>query len=287
MVKHFDKIMKIYISLDMEGIAGTYSWSQEETNRADVRKCITQQVEWVIEGIRSSKANDKIEEIVIADSHAAGDNLLYDVTRIDDRLYNISGYPRPKYMMPAFDSSYNIVFFLGYHTGIGSKYAVMDHTFSPRFHGIWINNKPMNESLINAAYAGLFNVPVGLIIGDDALYNQLMKKDALPWVKYVITKYSLSRFAVKNKPLNILRNETINTVKETLNSDVNQFSVYKFNRPVTLRIELQSSSMADVAELMPDVKRLDGVTVELTHDDYAEIFDAIDAIAVLADAVKW
>ena len=59
--------MKIYISLDMEGIAGTFTWTQEENNRAEVRKCIMQQVEWVIEGIHQSEANKQIEEIVIAD----------------------------------------------------------------------------------------------------------------------------------------------------------------------------------------------------------------------------
>src|SRR4030095_569991 len=196
--------MKIYISLDMEGIAGTYSWAQEETNRAEVRKCISSQVEWIIEGIHTSSVNNELEEIVIADSHSSGDSLLYETTGLDDRLHLISGYPRPKYMMPAFDESYNIVFFVGYHGGIGTLHSVMDHRYSPRFHRIWLQNKPLNESLINAAYAGYYNVPVGLVIGDDALYNQLMQSDAMPWIKYVITKYSLSRFSVKSKPQNVV-----------------------------------------------------------------------------------
>jgi len=279
--------MKIYISLDMEGIAGTFSWTQEENNRSEVCKCITQQVEWVIEGIHSSTINRDIEEIVIADSHSAGDSLLYDITKLDARLHNISGYPRPKYMMPAFDGSYSIVFFVGYHSGIGTKYGVMDHSYSPRFHRILLNNKPMNESLINAGYAGLFNVAVGLVIGDDALYKQLIEHDTLPWVNYVTTKYSLGRFSVKNKPFNIVRNETIEAVKDTLNADFKNYSVYKFNSPVTLRIEFQTASMADVVEMMPDVKRIDGITIELTHNDYAEIFDAIEVIATLARSVKW
>ena len=279
--------MKIYISLDMEGIAGTYTWKQEETNRAEVRKCIAQQIEWVIQGIKTSKVNKKIEEIVIADSHSTGDNLLYEITALDDRLHLISGYPRPKYMMSAFDNSYSVVFFVGYHGGIGTLHSVMDHSYSIRFHRIWINDKPMNESLINAAYAGNFNVPVGLVIGDNALHKQLMDKDSLPWVKYVVTKYSLSRFAVKNRPFNVVKNETVSTVKEVLGFDLKKIPVYKFSSPIKLRIELQSTSMADAVEMIPDIKRIDGVTVELTHNNYAEIFDAIDAISGLADSVKW
>jgi D-amino peptidase len=279
--------MKIYISLDMEGIAGTFTWSQEENNRAEVRKCIAQQIEWVIQGIQSSKANKSVNEIVIADSHSGGDNLLYETTALDNRLHLISGTPRPKYMMPAFDDSYDIVFFVGYHGGIGTIHSNMDHSYSPRFHRIWINDKPMSESLINAAYAGLYNVPVGLVIGDDALLKQLKADDAMPWVEYVVTKYSLSRFAVKNKPLIVVRNETVTAINKLLDSDISKVPVYKFDAPIKLRIELQTTSMADLLELIHDVKRIDGITVELTHNDYAEVFDTIDAMATLARTAKW
>jgi D-amino peptidase len=279
--------MKIYISLDMEGIAGTFSWTQEENNRSEVRKCISRQIEWVIEGIRSSTMNNSVEEIVIADSHSAGDNLLYEITALDDRLHLISGYPRANYMMPAFDKTYSIVFFVGYHGGIGSLNAAMDHSYTPSFHRIWINDKPMNESLLNAAYAGYYNVPVGLVIGDDALAKQLNASDAMPWVKYVTTKYSIGRFAVKNKPLKIVQKETNDAIRSLLDSDINKIPVYRFKPPVKLKIEFQTSSMADKVSMIPDVKRLDGITIEYKHEDYTEIFDAIDAFAALARTVKW
>ena len=279
--------MKIYISLDMEGIAGTYTWTQEENNRSEVRRCIARQIEWVIQGIQSSKVNKSIEEIVIADSHSNGDNLLYEITELDDRLHLISGYPRPKYMMPAFDNSYSVVFFVGYHGGIGTIYSAMDHSYTPKFHKIWINDRLMNESLINAAYAGHFKVPVGLIIGDDSLKKQLMTNDGMPWVKFVITKYSLSRFSVKSKPLNVVKKESIDTVKCLLDSDLTKIPIYKFESPINLKIEFQTTSMADLAEMIPDIKRLDGFTIELTHKDYAEVFDGIDAIATITRSAKW
>lgn len=271
----------------MEGIAGTFTWTQEENNRAEVRKCISQQIEWVIEGIRSSKKNKSIDEIVIADSHSGGDNLLYETTSLDDRIHLISGFPRPKYMMPAFSKDYNIVFFVGYHGGIGTLHSNMDHTYSPRFHKMWINGKVMNESTINAAYAGYYNVPVGLVIGDDALQKQLIEEKVMPWVEFVTTKYSLSRFAVKSKPMGVVRKETIASVNKILDTDFKKIPVYKFDSPINLRIELQTASQADLVALMHDVKRTDGVTIELVHNDYAEVFDTIDAMATLARAAKW
>ena len=270
----------------MEGIAGTFTWTQEENNRAEVRKCISQQIEWVIAGIKASKANKSVKEILIADSHSSGDNLLYEITALDDRLHLISGYPRPKYMMAGLDDTFNVVFFVGYHGGIGTMHSVMDHSYAPRFHCIWINDKLMNESLINAAYAGYFDIPVGLVIGDDSLKKQL-EENGLTHSGYVVTKYSLSRFSVKNRPVNLVKKDTIDTVKKVLDSDVKKIPLYKFEPPIKLKIEFQTSSMADLAEMLPDIKRLDGFTIELVHKDYSEVFDAIDAIATLVRTAKW
>jgi D-aminopeptidase len=69
--------------------------------------------------------------------------------------------------------------------------------------------------------------------------------------------------------------------------DLKKIPVYKFDNPINLRIELQTSSQADLVALMHDVKRIDGVTIELIHNDYAEVFDTIDAMATLARAAKW
>lgn len=52
--------MKIYISLDMEGIAGSFDWEQETKSKADVKNCIYEQMEWVLQGIVESSINKKI-----------------------------------------------------------------------------------------------------------------------------------------------------------------------------------------------------------------------------------
>ena len=279
--------MKLYISLDMEGIPGTYDWRQETDNKDRVRSYIYKQMEWVLEGIKKSSKNDEITEIAIADSHSLGNNLLYDFTELDDRIMLISGYPRPQYMMPALDGSYDMVFFIGYHGGIGTMCAAMDHTYSSRrVHNIWINGQRMNESLINAAYAGYYNIPVALVTGDTALKKELMQEDAMPWVKYVETKEAISKFASKLYPLGKIKEDTIKTVIETLGAPKDYFKPFKFEAPVTLKIEFASTGMTDVAALLPYSKRIDGRTVEFTCDDYKITFDAIMAFVTLASAVN-
>ncbi|EGO62189.1 M55 family metallopeptidase [Acetonema longum] len=278
--------MKVYISLDMEGIAGTVDWDQERTDRNMVRKYMTQQVEWVLEGIQESGVNLNIDEIVLADSHSKGDNVFYDIASLDDRLHLISGSPRPNYMMPTLDSACDVVFLVGYHSGIGALHGVMDHTYTSCFHKIMVNGRLMSEALLNSAYAGYHSVPVGLVVGDEALRLELMQPDAMPWARYVTTKTGLSRFAAKNRPPAALRLETIEAVRSVLESDLKTIPLYSFASPATLTIEFQTTVMADVVCLMPGIKRLDGRTVEMTQDDYKTLYNAREAIATLAVSVK-
>lgn len=275
--------MKIYISIDMEGMPGTYNWDQEKTNRSAVRKAMQDHVVSCLKAILDSEQADRITEIVIADSHSGGDNLDYDITGMDERICLISGGPRPAYMMPAFDASYSMVFLLGYHAGTGSLKANMDHTYSnSRIQKIWINGIRMNEALINAAYAGYHQVPVALITGDKALQEEMIQP--MPWLEYVCTKEAVAKFAAKNySPLQV-NPLLVKAVKSSLaKSDI---PLYTLSNPITLKIEFHSTAMADVACLMPHTKRLDGRTVEYSESDYGVIFEAIMALVTLASTAS-
>lgn len=54
----------------------------------------------------------------------------------------------------------------------------MDHGYSASVaYDLKINDLAMNETTINAAYASELGVPVGLIIGESGLEEQLFKKN--------------------------------------------------------------------------------------------------------------
>ena len=77
--------MKLYISVDMEGLAGITHWKDETEERERFRKAMNQQVEWVLDGIAQSKRNAEITHIMIADSHGGGENLSYDLLSLADQ----------------------------------------------------------------------------------------------------------------------------------------------------------------------------------------------------------
>ena len=88
--------MKIYISADMEGVAGVVNREQLATDGFEFqqfRKFMTEEVNAAIEGAREAGAT----EIVVSDSHGTGLNLLMDVLPQDIQL--IRSWPRPLGMM--------------------------------------------------------------------------------------------------------------------------------------------------------------------------------------------
>lgn len=275
--------MKIYLSIDMEGMPGTYNWDHERIDRSTVKRSMRQHVEKVLQCLLEHPEAKRIEQIVIADSHSAGDNLDHDITLLDERIALISGSPRPLYMMPEIDTSFDRVMLLGYHAGTGALRANMDHTYSnSRIHKISINGQRMNEALINAAYAGHLGVPVCLVSGDAALKSELMQPDAMPWVEFVSTKQAVAKFAAMNFSLLSINKAVENAVNAAMSTPREAIPLFRFTGPMTLKIEFHSTAMTDVACLMPAVIRIDGRNIEYKHNDYAVMFEAIMALVTLA-----
>ncbi len=276
--------MKLYISVDMEGLAGITNWKDETEDRERFRNAMNEQVEWVLEGISKSKHNKEITHIYIADSHGGGQNLSYDrLNDKDERVWLVSGSPRPQYMMPAMDDSFDMVFLVGYHAGAGEAASSMDHTYSgASVQNIYINGQLMNEGTINSAYAGIVHkVPVGLIIGDSGLERQMKGEGMMPWPEFVCPKQSLSRFSAVYKPKKLLKEETIAAVKKALDENERP-QLYTLQAPYHCRMDLTNAAKCDQVQQMPGIHRTAGRTVEFESTSFTEIYDAIHGIATMS-----
>lgn len=279
--------MKIFISVDMEGIAGIAHNSQEIEEKDAFRKSLHNQIQWIVEGIKKSTTNKIIKEIVIADSHGEGLNLSYCIlSQLDDRISLISGSPRKQFMMSQLDETFDMVFLVGYHAGPGEEMANMEHCFYGKVvHRLWVNDKYMNEATVNSIFAKDMKVPVGLVIGDSGLYRQLIHKEMMPWVKFIVTKESLSRYAVKYKPQNTLRAETIETVINVLESNIKEIPLYEMKPPYNLKIEFHRTCMADVVEQIPNTIRENGDTISIICNDSKTLLCCISALTRLAATI--
>ena len=119
--------LKVYISVDMEGIGGIVTGEQLgptgfEYGRA--REFMTAEVNAAIDGARAAGAT----QFVISDSHGNGQNLLID--QLPPEVTIIRSWPRPLMMMEGIDSTFDAVMFIGYHASTANVKGVRAHTMS-------------------------------------------------------------------------------------------------------------------------------------------------------------
>ena len=165
--------LKVYISVDMEGIAGVVSPEQlgpSGFEYASARQWMTSETLAAIQGAREAGAT----EIVVSDSHGNGQNLLIDQLPADVTV--IRSWPRPLMMMEGIDSTFSAAVFIGYHASTSNSRGVRAHTMSSAtLTGVAINGQQMPEGGVNAAIAGHFGVPVVAMSGDDAAVEEVQR----------------------------------------------------------------------------------------------------------------
>ncbi len=157
--------IKVYISVDMEGVAGVVTADQLLPGGFEYerfRGFMTAEALAAIQGARDAGAT----EFVVSDSHGNQENMLIEQFPPDATIIRSS--PRPLGMMEGIDSSFAAVVFIGYHASTTSPAGVRAHTFSSAsLTAVQLNGTLMSEASFNAAVAGQYGVPVVAISGDN------------------------------------------------------------------------------------------------------------------------
>ena len=165
--------LKVFISVDMEGIAGVVNGDQTSSSGRDygiARRWMTQEVNAAIRGALAAGAT----EIVVNDSHGSMRNVI--ISELDPVAFLTTGSPKPLSMMQGIDGTFDAVFFIGYHARAGSEDGVLDHTYSSgSVFSIKVNDMELGESEQNALIAGYYEVPVVLVTGDQTVCGQVKK----------------------------------------------------------------------------------------------------------------
>jgi len=265
--------MRVYISIDMEGIAGVVHESQTDPTTpafaaeyARFRRLMTAEANAAVEGALAAGAT----RVLVNDSHWFMRNLLAEELHQTAEL--VSGDPKPRSMMQGIDQQggFDAALFIGYHARAGTRNAILDHTYADRIHDVRLNQQPVGELGLNAALAGVHGVPVVLVSGDSAVAAEA--KDLLgDGVATVIVKEAVSRHAAKSVApavaCRMIREEVARALKRS-------HAPFTLRAPVTLEVDFAMTIHADMAELCPGATRTAGRTVAFTHQDYGEVFRA-------------
>jgi D-amino peptidase len=270
--------LKVFISVDMEGIAGVVNGDQTSSSGRDygiARRWMTQEVNAAIRGALAAGAT----EIVVNDSHGSMRNVI--ISEIDPAASLITGSPKPLSMMQGIDATFDVVFLIGYHARAGSEDGVLDHTYSGgSVYSIKVNGMELGESEQNALIAGCFDVPVVLVTGDQTVCGQV-KKSLGEEVVTAVVKEGIGRYAAKSLTPKAAQALIEEKAKMALENRKNA-NPLKLKPPYRFELTYFRSSMADAGELIPQVKRIGPREVMFEVEDYIQGYKLFRALIAMA-----
>lgn len=266
---------KVYISVDLEGVAGVVASTQTSAggqNYEWARRQMIAETNAAIEGAFAGGAT----EVLVNDSHGPQTNLRAD--EIDRRAMLITGQPKPLGMTQGLDSTFDAAVYIGYHAPGSTANAVHGHTFSGALKVVRLNGKEVGEYGLNAMVAGYWGVPVVFISGDRAAVE--MAQDFIPGVDGLVVKEGIGFYAAKTMHPLEARERIAAGVRAALVKRIARRPVSLGNH-ITLDVELDALPHADQVALVPGIRR-DGRTVSYTSSDPLTIYRVARVIMALS-----
>ncbi|MDP9483345.1 MAG: M55 family metallopeptidase, partial [Chloroflexota bacterium] len=176
--------MKVYISVDMEGVAGVSHHGptgREDREYPAAVQLMTGEANAAIIGAFEGGAT----EVLVNDSHGEMHNL--DQLALDPRASLLQGQKAWSMVAGAGpDRDFEVALLVGYHARAGNLLGTIAHTYSFQPVRSTLNGRPAGEAAINAIALGAWGVPVGLVSGDDVLAEEMA--DWFPWAERVAVK---------------------------------------------------------------------------------------------------
>jgi D-amino peptidase len=244
--------MKLFISIDIEGVAGVVSREQLSPAGFEyetARELMTNELLAAIDG--ASQAG--IQEFIVADSHGNGQNVLID--KLPENVQLVRSWPRPLMMMQGVEEDDMVgAFLLGYHPGENCAIGNMAHTCSGKLlMGLKINGIEMNETGISAAIAGHFDVPVLMATGEDYYVNET--RGLLGEIETVVTKYSYGVLSSRN----IAPAASCAAIAKAAKNAIErreEFQPYHLQAPFIVDVVFKSRVAAELFDYLPITEKM-------------------------------
>lgn len=268
--------MKIYLSVDMEGISGIPDYTYVDSSKHNyerARRIMTEETNYVIDSVFRFGC----QEVLVNDSHSKMNNILIDELHPDALL--ITGDVKPMSMVQGLDGTYGGMILLGYHARAGS-YGVLSHSMVHAVRNFYLNDEAIGELGFNAYVAGHFGVPVLMVAGDDQAAKEA--EELIPGVTTAAVKETLSRSSVKSLTPKMAGELLQAKTAEALGNRHRVSPLKPPERPV-LKIEFNNYGQAEWANLMPGTEILPGTTtVSYQAKDVLEAYKAMLVMTELA-----
>jgi D-amino peptidase len=265
---------RVLLLYDMEGVTGlTESGTTVDAEGyTSARESLTEDVNAAIRGLLKAGAS----EVVLTDGHGSGNS---EPDYLIDRLPPSARHEirdRPYDPIDVVDGSYAAVVAIGMHAGSG-EVGFLPHTVLS--HTRWIaRGFALNESMIVAASAARYGVPLVLVTGDDVLGQEIGAFS--PQTRYVVVKKALSISKAEPRPRSEVSREIESAAAEAFR-EKDRIPPWTplLNGPVESEFGYRTDDQTALAALYPGARVLNNRAVTLETRSFLEAYLAYRALA--------
>jgi len=277
--------MRVYLSVDMEGIGGVSHPHPTEAGHSRYPAAVDLMIgetNAAIEGALAAGA----DEVLVNDSHGGMFNLLPE--RIHPAARVLQGQ-KPWSMVEgaapdATAEPFDVALFVGYHARAGHPRGTIAHTYSDEPVETRLAGRPTGEYGLNALILGAWGIPVGLVAGDDALAEEVA--EWLPWAERVVVKQAFGGHAAASLHPSLaaeaVRAGAERAVRAAAAGSLRPLTV---SPPVVIEVDYRRGVEADFAAVAPGVERVGDRGIRIATDDPVLAYRAFLAANRLAGAV--
>lgn len=255
--------MKVFISVDIEGITGVTAWSETTLGNSDYTQSAVQMTKEAAAACEGAIAMGA-KEIFVKDAHDSARNV--DITKLPRCAKLSRGWTNtPDSMVAGIDETFDAAIFIGYHSSSGCDGSPLAHTMNLGNNYIKINGEKASEFVINSYLAADYGVPVVFLSGDKMLCERA--KEFNPGIETVAVKEGVGGATVSINP-----DLACDLIKEGVKNGLKHISSCKIAIPDKFEVEInyREHTEAKRASFYPGVTQVDSHTVKYTAGSVKE-----------------
>ncbi len=255
--------MKVFISVDIEGVTGVTSWSETTLGESDYSQFADQMTKETVAACEGAIAMGA-KEIFIKDAHDSARNV--DITKLPRCVKLSRGWTyTPDSMVAGLDETFDAAIFIGYHSAAGTDGSPLAHTMNLGNNYIKVNGEKASEFVINSYMAANYGVPVVFISGDKMLCEKA--KEFNPGIETLAVKEGVGGATVSINP-----ELACELIKEGVINGLKRIESCKIAIPEKFDVEINYKEHKDAkhAAYFPGVEQVDSHTVRYTAGSVKE-----------------